>query len=93
MHHAAGHQATSQFSANRRGDATSACGVMAGLEPCHSLPTPLFVCLGYCLATILTTTPTQPREALLKYAKVGDEDLQWTAGMWLLRLSVKLEVI
>lgn len=28
----------------------------------------------------------QPREALLKYAKVGEEDPQWTAGVWLVRI-------
>ncbi len=25
----------------------------------------------------------QPREALLKYAKVGEDNPQWTAGVWL----------
>lgn len=92
VHHAAGHQATSHVanfseSSWRRNLGTArACGVMAGLEPCPGSPTPLFVCLGYCFASVLTTTPTQPREALLKYAKVGEEDLQWTAGVWSLRL-------
>jgi hypothetical protein len=27
-----------------------------------------------------TTRDEDPREALLKYAKTGDEDLQWTAA-------------
>lgn len=58
---------------------------MAGLEPWHGPPTPIFVCLGSCFTTALTTPPTQPREALLKYAKSGDEDLQWTAGVWPIR--------
>jgi len=25
----------------------------------------------------------QPREALLKYAKVGEDNPQWTTGVWL----------
>ena len=88
----AGHQATShvaifrESSWRRKLRAARGCGVMAGLEPWRDPPTPIFVCFGYCPATCLTTTPTQPREALLKYAKAGDEDLQWTAGVWLLRL-------
>jgi hypothetical protein len=53
---------------------------MAGLKPWHGPPTPTFVCFGSCFTTALTTTPTQPREALLKYAKADDEDLQWTAA-------------
>ncbi|KAH9996559.1 WD40-repeat-containing domain protein [Russula vinacea] len=66
---AAGHQATSHVanfreSSWRRNLGTArGCGVMAGLEPWHGPPTPIF-----------------PREALLKYAKSGDEDLQWTAA-------------
>jgi hypothetical protein len=62
---------------------------MAGLKPWHGPPTPTFVCFGSCFTTALTTTPTQPREALLKYAKADDEDLQWTAGVWLFAFSVK----
>jgi hypothetical protein len=29
----------------------------------------------------------QPREALLKFAKVGEDNPQWTAGVWLVRFS------
>ena len=30
----------------------------------------------------VTDWVVQPREALLKYAKIGEEDPQWTAGEW-----------